>query len=57
MEKYFLISVVSYFEIFSVRPLCPLCLCGESLLAIAHHKGRGHKGGTEKTETTYQPFE
>jgi hypothetical protein len=25
--------------VFSVRPLCSLCLGGECLLAIAHHRG------------------
>src|SRR3989442_12971345 len=30
--------VVSWFELISVCPLCSLCLGGESLLAIAHHR-------------------
>ena len=38
--------VVSWFELVSVRPLCSLCLGGESLLAIAHHRD------TEDTEVT-----
>ena len=38
--------VASWFELISVRPLCSLCLGGESLLAIAHDRD------TEDTEVT-----
>jgi hypothetical protein len=36
--------------LFSVRPLCPLCLCGELLAANQlPQRHRGHRGCTEKS--------
>jgi hypothetical protein len=40
------ILVVSQFELFSVRPLCSLCLCGEQSVIKIHHRD------TKNTEVT-----
>src|SRR5882672_1320130 len=34
---------------FSVRPLCPLCLCGDSFVEFVHHRDTENTDCTEKT--------